>query len=134
MYIWPYLLSFFSLFQLFVTIWTIICQVPLSLGFCRWEHWSGLSCLPAGNLPDPGTESKSFMFLALAGGFFTTSATWEACPNFTHIIIDLAYFPNVIKHFFAIYLWIPIWYWFRKMFKPIEHLDCYKMFTTNWIS
>ena len=31
-----------------------------------------------GDLPDPGMEPVSLMSLALAGGFFTTSATWEA--------------------------------------------------------
>ena len=30
------------------------------------------------NLPDPGIESVSRMFPALAGDFFTTSTTWEA--------------------------------------------------------
>ena len=34
---------------------------------------------PQGNLPEPGTESSSLMSSALVGGFFTTSATWEAC-------------------------------------------------------
>ena len=43
--------------------------------FSRKEYWSGLPCLPPGNLPGPGTEPTS---PALAGGFFTTSATWEA--------------------------------------------------------
>ena len=33
---------------------------------------------PPGDLPDPGTEPMSLMSPALAGGFFTTSATWEA--------------------------------------------------------
>ena len=31
-----------------------------------------------GDLPDPGIEPASLAFPALAGGFFTTSATWEA--------------------------------------------------------
>ena len=31
-----------------------------------------------GDLPDPKSEPMSFAFPALAGGFFTTSATWEA--------------------------------------------------------
>ena len=35
------------------------------------------SCPPLGNLPDPGTEPVSLMSNALAGGFFTTSTTWE---------------------------------------------------------
>ena len=33
---------------------------------------------PPGDLPDPGIESGSLMPPALAGQFFTTSATWEA--------------------------------------------------------
>ena len=28
--------------QLFVTPWTVACQVPLSMGFSRQEYWSGL--------------------------------------------------------------------------------------------
>ena len=32
---------------------------------------------PSGDLPDPGIEPASLTSLALAGGFFTTSATWE---------------------------------------------------------
>ena len=45
--------------------------------FSRQEYWSGLSCPPPGDLPDPGIEPSSLMSPALAGGFFTTSATWE---------------------------------------------------------
>ena len=29
------------------------------MGFSRQKYWSGLSCLPAGNLPDPGIEPGS---------------------------------------------------------------------------
>ena len=51
-----------------------------AMGFSRQEYWSGLSCPPPGNLPDPGIEPRSHMSPALAGRFFTTNATWEA-PN-----------------------------------------------------
>ena len=54
---------------------TIARQAPLSLGFSRQEYWSGLPCPPPGNLSDPGTEPVSRMSPALAGRFFTTSAT-----------------------------------------------------------
>ena len=40
-----------------------------------------LECLPfppSGDLPGPGIEPASLMCPALAGEFFTTSATWEA--------------------------------------------------------
>ena len=33
---------------------------------------------PPGDLPDLGIEPKSLMSPALAGVFFTTSASWEA--------------------------------------------------------
>ena len=47
-------------------------------GFSRQEHWSGLSCPPPGDLPDPGIKPASLMSPALADKFFTTSAPWEA--------------------------------------------------------
>ena len=56
---------------------TLPSQAPLSVGFPRQEHRIGCHALP-GDLPDPGIEPKSLMAPALAGGFFTTSATWEA--------------------------------------------------------
>ena len=50
----------------------VACQAPLSMGFSRQKYWSGLPCTPPGDLPNPGTESAP---PALAGGFFTTSAS-----------------------------------------------------------
>ena len=70
-----YMLSYFSCVQLFVTPWTAASQVPLFMGFSRQEYWSGLPYPPPGDLPDPGIETASLMSPALAGGFFTTSAT-----------------------------------------------------------
>ena len=69
------MLSCFTCVQPFVTLWTVACQAPLSLGFSRQEYWSGLPCPPPGDLPNPGIEPAS---PALAGRFFTTSTTWEA--------------------------------------------------------
>ena len=60
------------------TPWTIAYQVPLSMGFFRKEYWSGLPFSSPGHLPDPGIKPATLMSPALAGGFFTTSATWEA--------------------------------------------------------
>ena len=54
------------------------------MGFSRQEYWSGLSCPPPGDLPDPGTELASLTSPALTGGFFTTSATWEAPTHIIH--------------------------------------------------
>ena len=71
-------LSCFSRVRLFVTLWTIACQAPLSMGLSRQEQWSGLPCPPPGDLSDPGTEPTSLMSPALTGRVFTTSAPWEA--------------------------------------------------------
>ena len=40
---------------------------------------AGCHFLTPGDLPDLGVELVSLVSPALAGGFFTTSATWEAC-------------------------------------------------------
>ena len=64
--------------RLFVTLWTVARQPPLSMGFSRQEYWSGLPCPPPGDLPNPGIEPESLKSPALAGGFFTTGATWGA--------------------------------------------------------
>ena len=69
-------LSHFSHVGFLATLWTVACQAPLSMGFSRQEYWSGFPCPPPGDLPDPGIEPSSVMSPALAGWFFTTSATW----------------------------------------------------------
>ena len=40
---------------------------PGSLGFPRQEHWSGLPCLPPGDLPYPSFKPTCLMSPALAG-------------------------------------------------------------------
>ena len=60
-----------------MTPWTIAHQAPLSMEFSRQEYWSGLPFPIPGDLPDPGIEPTSLVSPALAGGFFTMSATWE---------------------------------------------------------
>ena len=72
------MLNCFSHVHLFMTLWTVVCQAPLCMGFSMQEYWSGLPCPPPGDLPDLGTEHTSLMSRVLAGGFFTTSPTWEA--------------------------------------------------------
>ena len=56
----------FNHVQLFPTPWTVTCQSPLSMGIlqARILEW----------LPNRGIKPSS---LALADGFFNTSATWE---------------------------------------------------------
>ena len=70
-----------------MTLWSVAHQAPLSMGFSRQEYWRGLPCLPTGDLSDPGIKPASLRSPALAGGFFTTSATWEVVMvNSFHLI------------------------------------------------
>ena len=55
------------------------CCLPGS-SFHGQEYWSGLPWSPSGDLLYPGIKPASLMPPALAGGFFTSSATWEAHP------------------------------------------------------
>ena len=48
---------------LFVTLWAVACQAPLSTGFPRQEYWSGLPIPSPGDHLDPRIEPAS---LALA--------------------------------------------------------------------
>ena len=45
--------------QLFATLWTVVYQAPLSMGFSRQEYWSGLPFPSPADLPDPGIEPRS---------------------------------------------------------------------------
>ena len=71
-------LSQLSCVPLFVTLWTVGHQAPLSGGFSRQEYWSGLPRPPPGDLLHPGIEPASLTSPALAGRFFTSCTTWEA--------------------------------------------------------
>ena len=76
------MLSCFSRVCLFATLWTVALQALLSMAFSRQEYWSGLPSPPPGDLADPGIKSVSLVSPALAGRFFTTSATWETLPPY----------------------------------------------------
>ena len=48
-----------------VTLWTVACQAPLTIGFFRHKHWSGLPCPSPEDFPDPGIEPPSPVSSAL---------------------------------------------------------------------
>jgi len=62
----------------FITLWTVILQAPLSMGFSRQEYWSGLPWTPAfqaDSLPSesPGKPKKTELgSLSLLQGNFLT--------------------------------------------------------------
>ena len=72
-------------------------RAPLSMRFPRQEYWRGVPFPSLGNLPNPGVEPTSLMSPALADGFFTTSATWEALNVLVETCITGI---SVISHLF----------------------------------
>ena len=81
------MLSCYSCVPLFETPWTIACQAPLSLGSSRQAYWNRFPFPSPGDLPNPRMEPTSFTSPALAGGFFTTTPTWEA-PTVVYIRLN----------------------------------------------
>ena len=62
-----WMLSCLGCVLLFVTLWTVAHQAPLSMKFSRQEHWSGLPCPPPGDLPNSGTEPLFLPSLGFPG-------------------------------------------------------------------
>ena len=72
------------------------------MGFSRQKYWDGLPCPPSGDLPDPGIEPVSLRCPAPAGGFFTTSTTWEipisVSVQFSCSVVSDSLWPHALQH------------------------------------
>ena len=66
-----------SCIWLFLTPWTVACQIPLSVRFSQEKYWSGFQFSPPGHLSNPGIQLVSLVACKspLAGGFFTNEPT-----------------------------------------------------------
>ena len=62
---------------LFGTLWIVVHQALLFMGFFKQEYWSRLPFPSSGNVPHPGMEPPSLRCPALASRFFTSRVTWE---------------------------------------------------------
>ena len=92
--------------------WFAGCQAPLSMAFSRQEYRSGLPFSSPRDLPDPGIKPASLASPALAGRFFTTSATWEANRLWGHPIclFTQQIFVKPVSN-------VPSWYTLRKIIR-----------------
>ena len=70
--------------RLFGSPWIVAQQAPLFKEFSRQEYWNSLPFTTPRDRPDPGVEPLSLVSPALAGGFFTTRATWEVLMGHTY--------------------------------------------------
>ena len=82
-------LSHFSCVWLFATPWVVDCQVPLSMGFSRQEHWSGMLRPISEDLPYLGNDPISLTSPGSPGGFFTSSITYTCICNTLYYIYDI---------------------------------------------
>ena len=105
--------------QLFVTLWTI-----QSMEISRPEYWSGLSCPPPGDLPNPGIKSRSSTLqvdslpalplgkpkntgvssLSLLQWIFQTQESNWGLLHSRQVLYQLSYQGSQIFHFFSFYL------------------------------
>ena len=72
----------YSHVQLFVSLWTVVHQAPLSMGFPRQEYWSGLPFPSLGDLPNPGIKPASLVSPALQADSLLAEP-WGICITFT---------------------------------------------------
>ena len=96
--------------RLFVTPWTVANQAP-SMRFSRQEYWSELPFPSPEDLPDSGIKPMSLISLALAGGFFTTSTTWEALYlhyPLTNLIKETFVKKKKMKYLYSILEFLPM--------------------------
>ena len=91
----------FSDVQLFVTLWIIAQQAPLSMKFSRQEYWNGLPCSTPGDFLNPEIESSSLASPALAGRCFISAPSWEA-PQFLVPILKTYYMPTILPKTYEI--------------------------------
>ena len=71
--------------RLFAALWTVTCQVPLSMEFSSQDYWSGLLSPPPGDLPYPGIESTSLVFFALQAYSLWTETLGKTCQQGTDL-------------------------------------------------
>ena len=69
-------LNHLSCVQLFVTVWTVVCQAPLSMGFCRIPEWVAMP-YSRGSFQSRNQSCISYVS-CIGSELFTTDATWEA--------------------------------------------------------
>ena len=112
-----------SIRNILSTLWALsfdMCACMLSRFSCVWLFCDLMDCSPPGSsvrgilqartlgwvdmpwdLPNPEIEPSSLMPSALAGRFFTTSATWEAlvvtCAVLTHSVVSNVLQPHGLQ-------------------------------------
>ena len=67
----PCVCQWLSCVWLFVTLWTVAHQAPLSMRFPRQAYWNGLPFPSPGDFPNQGIQPSSSVSYSLKVDFFT---------------------------------------------------------------
>ena len=97
---------------LFVILWTVDRQAPLSMGFARQEYWSELQCPPPGNLPDPGSNLCLLRWQVDS----LPMSHLEALPD--------TWLANIFSHFFTFFMVSFKKQFFKKNFEKVFFFFC----------
>ena len=73
------MISHLSCVQLFVILWTVARQVPLSMEFSRQEYWSGLPYTSPGVLSNPEIKHVSLCLLYWQVTFLPLTPPGKPC-------------------------------------------------------
>ena len=130
-----------------VTLWSVVHQTPLYMGFPRQEYWSGLPCPPARDLPDPGIEPVALASPALQADslplshqgspiYFIHSITSICVPT---LIPSSSHHPLGVCTFILLCVCVSIsalqiglsapWFWIPHMCINIQYL-----FFSSWLA
>ena len=94
--VWKWKWNLLSCVSLFVTPWTVACQVPLFMEFSRQEYWSGLP-FPSPYMFDSYINSFKMSQLKLIIFFITIASSWEcefSSVQFSHSVVSNSLWPH----------------------------------------
>ena len=93
-----FVLKSLSYVWLFATLWTADHQAPLSMGFSRQEHWSGLPFPPPGDLRTQGSNLCLPASPALRGDSLPAEPpqSLHICEFFSFLLIVNFYFHSTV--------------------------------------
>ena len=86
---WHMMISHLSCVQLFVILWTVARQVPLSMEFSRQEYWSGLPYTSPGVLSNPEIKHVSLCLLYWQVTFLPLTPPGKPCWLISCIFINV---------------------------------------------
>ena len=84
--------------QLFATLWIILGQTSLPMGFSRQEYWSGSPCPPPGDLPNPGIKPVPFTSTCIGRqvlyhqSYLGSPYVYNRHPNYSNRVRKTKYF------------------------------------------